>query len=277
MFIYSKIVDKSLLWDGFSIPKQYHKIFHMLVPAISEHGENVDVKILLDGEFYDAQLKNIAFDQETWEGHGDIIQFRYTPQSPLSKKLREIFYISNQYIQQERANRRLGDKRRIFVPEELQEFIYINATAQSNVFALDYVTSNEEQALKHDIKSISEDVFETLSIDSLKDENTGFSQAVRKVRKLDKSIGDTLKRLYDYRCQVTGEKIGDNYSAHVVEAHHIIPFTESLNNDASNIIIVNPTFHRIIHKANPEFDNATLSFKFPNGVVEKLKLTDHLK
>ena len=277
MFIYSKIVDKSVLWDGFSIPLQYHKIFHMLVPAISEHGENVDVKILIDGVFYDAQIKNIAFDQDTWEGHADIIQFRYTPQSPLSKKLREIFAISNQYIQQERANRQPGDRSRIIVPEELQEFIYINATAQSNVFALDYVTCNEEQALRHDIKSISEDVFETLSIDALKDENTGFSQAVRKVRKLDKSIGDTLKKFYDYRCQLTGERIGEPYSAYVVEAHHIIPFTESLNNDASNIVIVNPTFHRIIHKAKPEFDNATFSFKFPNGVVEKLKLTDHLR
>ena len=276
MFIYSKIVDKSVLWDGFSIPSQYHKIFHMLVPAISEHGENANIKILIDGEFYDAQLKNIAFDQDTWEGHGDIIQFRYTPQSPLSKKLREIFSISNQYIQQERANRQPGDRSRIIVPKELQEFIYINATAQSNVFALDYVTCNEEQALRHDIKSIPEDVFEALSIDSLKDENTGFSAAVRKVRKLDKSIGDTLKKFYDYRCQLTGEKIGDQYNAHVVEAHHIVPFTESLNNDASNIIIVNPTFHRIIHKAKPEFDNSTLSFKFPNGVVEKLKLNKHL-
>lgn len=274
MFIYSKIVDKSLLWDGFSIPAQYHKIFHMLVPAISEHGENVNVKILIDGDLYDAQLKNIAFDQDTWEGHADIIQFRYSPQSPLSKKLRQIFSYTHQYIAQERVNRQPGDRRRIIVPEELQEFIYINATTQNNVFALDYVTCNEEQALRHDIKSISEDVFETLSIDALKDENTGFSQAVRKVRKLDKSIGDTLKKLYDYRCQLTGERIGDLYSAHVVEAHHIVPFTKSLNNDASNIIIVNPTFHRIIHQTKPEFKN--LSFIFPNGVVEKVLLNKHL-
>ena len=123
MFIYSKIVDKSLLWDGFSIPMQYHKIFHMLVPAISEHGENVNVKILIDGDLYEAQLKNIAFDQDTWEGHADIIQFRYSPQSPLSKKLRQIFSCTHQYITQERVNRQPGDRRRIIVPEELQEFI----------------------------------------------------------------------------------------------------------------------------------------------------------
>jgi hypothetical protein len=172
------------------------------------------------------------------------------------------------------VNRHPGDRRRIIVPEELQEFIYINATTQNNIFALDYVTCNEEQALRHDIKSISEDVFETLSIDALKDEDTGFSQAVRKVRKLDKSIGDTLKKLYDYRCQLTGERIGDQYSADVVEAHHIVPFTNSLNNDARNIIIVNPTFHRIIHQTEPEFKN--LSFIFPNGVVEKVLLNKHL-
>lgn len=277
MFIYSKIVDKSVLWDGFSIPSQYHKIFQMLVPTIGEHGENVNIKILIDGEFYDAQLKNIAFNQDTWEGHGDIIQFRYTPQSPLSKKLRQIFSVSDQCIQQERANRQPGDRKRIVVPKDLQEYIYINATTQNNVFALDYVTCNEEHAIKKDIQSIPEDVFEALPVEELTDSNTGYTQAIRKVRKLDKSIGDTLKRYYDYRCQITGEKIGDQYSANVVEAHHIIPFTESLNNDATNIIIINPTFHRIIHKAMPEFDKLTLSFRFPNGVVEKLTLTDHLR
>ena len=130
---------------------------------------------------------------------------------------------------------------------------------------------------KEDI-SYEENMLEQLSnevdIDALKDENTGFSQAVRKVRKLDKSIGDTLKKLYDYHCQLTGERIGDQYSAHVVEAHHIVPFTKSLNNDASNIIIINPTFHRIIHQTKPEYKN--LSFIFPNGVVEKIKLNKHL-
>lgn len=34
---------------------------------------------------------------------------------------------------------------------------------------------------------------------------------------------------------MTGEKIGDRYAVEVVEAHHIKPFTESLNNDTANI------------------------------------------
>lgn len=100
---------------------------------------------------------------------------------------------------------------------------------------------------------------------------------LQKIRHIDRSIGDSLKRLYDYRCQMTGEKVGEPYDAFVVEAHHIIPFTESMNNDTSNIIIISPSYHRIIHKAKPVFDRPTLSFHFPNGLVEKIKVNKHLK
>ena len=52
--------------------------------------------------------------------------------------------------------------------------------------------------------------------------------------------------------------------------------TISMNNDTDNIIILSPSFHRIIHKAKPVFDYENLSFVFPNGVVEKVKLNKHL-
>ena len=43
---------------------------------------------------------------------------------------------------------------------------------------------------------------------------------LQKIRQLDRSIGDSLKRLYDFRCQMTGEKVGESYGALVIEAHH---------------------------------------------------------
>lgn len=66
------------------------------------------------------------------------------------------------------------------------------------------------------------------------DPNAGIKErtAIQRIRQLDRSIGDSLKLLYDYRCQMTGEKVGDEYNALVVEAHHIIPFTESMNNES---------------------------------------------
>ena len=91
-------------------------------------------------------------------------------------------------------------------------------------------------------------------------------------------VGDSLKRLYDYRCQVTGERIGEAYGNEcIVEAHHIEYFTQSLNNDTQNIIILSPTFHRIVHHYNPRFNRQTLCFEFANGVREGLKLDRHLK
>ena len=76
---------------------------------------------------------------------------------------------------------------------------------------------------------------------------------------------------------MTGEKVGDEYNALVVEAHHIIPFTESMNNDTSNIIILSPTYHRIIHKAKPHSAHKALAFEFPNGLVEKVTIDKHLR
>ncbi len=75
---------------------------------------------------------------------------------------------------------------------------------------------------------------------------------------------------------MTGELVGEPYGVTCVEAHHIIPFTESMNNDTSNIIILSPSYHRIIHKAKPVFDRPSLSFHFPNGLVERVKIDKHL-
>ena len=130
------------------------------------------------------------------------------------------------------------------------------------------------QQLTSEIKNYSEYDFENAT-----DDTSGYriSATMRKIRKLDRSIGDSLKCLYDFRCQITGEAIGNEYGLPVVEAHHIDYFTHSMNNDSSNIIIISPNFHRIIHKNNPEFNRKTLTFDFPNGYKQKIKLDMHLK
>ena len=50
---------------------------------------------------------------------------------------------------------------------------------------------------------------------------------------------------------------------------------ERMNNDTSNIIIISPSYHRIIHKAKPVFDRTNLSFHFANGLVENVKIVLH--
>jgi hypothetical protein len=53
--------------------------------------------------------------------------------------------------------------------------------------------------------------------------------------------------------------------------------TSSQNNDSTNIIIISPNYHRIIHKNNPRFNRKKFQFEFENGEVLKLKLYEHLK
>lgn len=50
-----------------------------------------------------------------------------------------------------------------------------------------------------------------------------------------------------------------------------------LNDNSTNIIIISPNYHRIIHKNNPHFNRKKFQFKFENGEVLRLKLYEHLK
>ena len=50
-----------------------------------------------------------------------------------------------------------------------------------------------------------------------------------------------------------------------------------LNDNSTNIIIISPNYHRIIHKNNPHFNRKKFQFEFPNGKVLRLKLYEHLK
>jgi len=277
-FLYKKLVDKSTLYQGFSIPVKYQPLFLQLCEGMLVHGESMMVKILIDGELFDAEWKNQAFDQNKYAGHTDVMQFRYSENSSLAQKLRKIFFSTQNFVQTALADPNRPKKQTIKIPEELQEYIVISSTAQPDVFAFDCITNADQAEVHNQIAELSEESFENDTFFSKSDTTAGYnmSTSVRKVRKLDRSIGDSLKRLYDYRCQITGEKIGDEYAVEVVEAHHIAPFTTSLNNDTNNIIILSPSFHRIVHKANPIFDYAKLCYRFPNGVIEKVKLNKHL-
>jgi predicted restriction endonuclease len=97
-----------------------------------------------------------------------------------------------------------------------------------------------------------------------------------RIRKLNRKIGENLKLLYGYRCQICGRLIGEEYGSHIAEAHHIDYFVNSLNNDANNQMILCPNHHSIIHDVNPVFDRKRLIYIYKNGLEEKLMLNQHL-
>lgn len=279
MFLYKKLIDRSTLRQGFTIPVEYHATLHSLLGEKINREETRKIKIMLDGQSYDAELKNQKFDEEKFKNHMDVIQIRYGERSPLAKKLREVFASSWNYVEDMKSRPEYsGRKVTIKVPESQQEFFVLNTTDDPNEFIADCITFNEREELAAEIKGVSEMDFEQTEFTPRFDPTSsmGYGKSLVRIRKLDRSIGDSLKQLYDFRYQMTGERIGEQYGALCVEAHHIIPFTESLNNDYSNIIILSPSYHRIVHKAQPEFNFKTLTFNFPNGLNEKVKLNRHL-
>ena len=206
-----------------------------------------------------------------------MVQIRYNEGSGIVKRLREVFSSTWNYVESiKNLPENINRKFTIRIPEEYQEFLALSTTDLPNVFVADCITTAIKAEVKNEISKQSELDFETLEF--REDKNASIKEITRlqKVRQLDRSIGDSLKQLYNYRCQMSGEQIGEPYGAMVVEAHHIIPFTESMNNDTSNIIILSPNYHRIIHKTKAEFDKERLAFIFPNGLIDKVRLNKHL-
>ncbi len=277
MFLYQKLIDRSTLRQGFQIPVEFHHLLKAMPNGMPKYGETRNIKIVIDGVGYDALLKNQGFDRNKYDGHAEVIQIRYSEGSKLVKRLREVFSSTWNYVESiKNLPENINRKFTIRIPEEHQEFLALSTTNLPNVFVADCMTTAIKAEVKTEVSTMTELDFETF--EPREDKNAAIKEISRlqKVRQLDRSIGDSLKLLYDYRCQMTGEKVGDEYNALVVEAHHIIPFTISLNNDTSNIIILSPSYHRIIHKAKPEWDSKNLSFTFPNGLVETVKLNKHL-
>ena len=63
----------------------------------------------------------------------------------------------------------------------------------------------------------------------MEDKNSGIEKRLQivKIRKLNRKIGENLKLLYGYRCQICGQVIGEKYGSHIAEAHHIDYFVNS--------------------------------------------------
>ncbi len=100
--------------------------------------------------------------------------------------------------------------------------------------------------------------------------------ATIKQRLLNYKIVPELKQYYNYRCQICGQRHYDTYSVHISEAHHINPFVTSQDNSVSNLIILCPNHHRLMHLAKPDFNRGGKFFIYKNGYTEQLNINDHL-
>ena len=93
--IFEKVVDKSALTDGITIPLAYHETLFSHLSRTLEHGESMPIQITLNGISYTVRLKNQGFDTQKFN-HKDILQFRYSRNSPFAAALRTVFNRTNE-------------------------------------------------------------------------------------------------------------------------------------------------------------------------------------
>lgn len=281
-YVYKKNVDWSVLHQGLSIPVNIQVIFKSTLEGYLKRGESKDIFLFLDGVKYSAKLVNQKFDEAKYSNRTDIVQIRYNSGSDIAMKLRSIFSNTYEFLLRKKEQRKAtGERISSKVPEELQEQIVLYTTEYKDTYILECITQADRKDFYEVLndKKIDETIYESNMLNYKEiDEGATLKEVTRvaKIRKLNKAIGDNLKLLYRYRCQICGCNFGADYDANIVEAHHIIPFTKSLNNDAKNLIILCPNHHRVVHAVSPEFNYKRLEYKYNNGVVDKLKLNKHL-
>lgn len=274
-YILKKEVDWSTLNKGISIPTKLQTVFYDSIASNLAMGESKFVKILIGGEEFTAKLVNNSFDRQKYPKHKEMLQIRYTENTPIAKFMQQ--YFSNIYAYAKVEKELNTNKRKpIKIPDELKGYVYIYATAQNDTFLFECVTNQEIILERETTEKMDEVELETLL--NRQDTSAHIENKVKnsKIRHLDITISNKLKSVYDYRCQVCGEKIGEKYSADFIHAHHIEPFSTSLNNNPDNIMILCPNHHGIIHVAKPEFNNQKKLFLYPNGLEEGLILNKHL-
>ena len=255
-YVYKKEIDWSTLMEGFTLPLDNQVIFLHNMENFLQRGESKIIHFFMNGKTYDAKIVNVNNSVE--KRKKDAYQIRYTRNGELAQALQQYFFKSMSYIKTIRESRDPKDR--------------------SYTFLLEPIAQDDFQVMKRAIQGMRERSVENEIEYELEDENSGVEKRLQivKIRKLNRKIGENLKLLYGYRCQICGQITGEKYGSHIAEAHHIDYFVNSLNNDANNQMIVCPNHHSVIHDANPVFNRKRMIYRFANGIEEKIKVNKHL-
>lgn len=273
-----KNVTYSFFNQGFSIPVGKQSLFYEYVSQIDLQGKSDVIKIIVDNKTFDVVARNQKFDRKTYPDHKNIVQIRYDNNEEFKSYLKDKFWKSYDQILYRRDQLDTSGKKYISIPKKYEEYFVLYTTDIPKTLIMDFLTSDELMRINDLIKSekLQEELTESILDKRDPSANIKITKGLKKIRTLNQKIGNDLKKLYEYKCQICGFTAIDLYSCRIAESHHIKPFVESLNNDADNLMIICPNHHRIIHNVSPKFMRSKLIFKYPNGLEEKIKINLHL-
>jgi 5-methylcytosine-specific restriction protein A len=275
-YVYKKEIDWSTLMEGFTLPLDNQVIFLRNMENFLQRGQSKIIHFFMNGKTYDAKIVNMNNSVE--KRRKDAYQIRYSRNGELSQALQQYFFKSMSYIKMIRESRDPKDRSYIKMPDGLKEYLAIYTTEYEDTFLLEPIAQDDFQVMKKAIQGMRERTVENEIEYEMEDKSSGIEKKLQivKIRKLNRKIGENLKLLYGYRCQICGQVIGEKYGSHIAEAHHIDYFVNSLNNDANNQMIVCPNHHSIIHDANPVLDRRRMVYRFDNGMEETIRINKHL-
>lgn len=275
-YVYKKEIDWSTLMEGFTLPLDNQVIFLRNMENFLQRGQSKIIHFFMNGKMYDAKIVNMNNSVE--KRKKDAYQIRYPRNGDLSQALQQYFFKSMSYIKMIRESRNPKDRSYIKMLDGLKEYLAIYTTEYEDTFLLEPIAQDDFQVMKKAIQGMRERTVENEIEYEMEDKSSGIEKRLQivKIRKLNRKIGENLKLLYGYRCQICGQVIGEKYGSHIAEAHHIDYFVNSLNNDANNQMIVCPNHHSIIHDANPVLDRRRMVYRFDNGMEETIRINKHL-
>lgn len=91
----------------------------------------------------------------------------------------------------------------------------------------------------------------------------------------DPWLSDVLKRFYNHRCQVCVHDFEPRYGTPYADTRIVNVQTQQAP-ISRDVIVLCPNHNAIVGATEAHFDRRALAFEFPNGLVERLTLRDHL-
>lgn len=88
-------------------------------------------------------------------------------------------------------------------------------------------------------------------------------------------LGNTLKALYEHKCQVCAHDFRPRYDVAYADTRLLRSTGAPVDFVSKNVVVLCPNHNAIIGEAKPSFNASQLAFKFQNGLVEKIMLRDH--
>ena len=89
-------------------------------------------------------------------------------------------------------------------------------------------------------------------------------------------VATELRETYAGRCQVCEFDPRIRYAQEICHVHHVVWLSRGGDNDRTNLMVLCPNHHAIVHRDDAPFDYGSLAFSFANGSVEALRLNLHL-